>query len=115
VRVRLRFEGLPPDPATLGTVLEFESSGRLWQAVLQDPDREALENLQQHESIHNVEETPLNLEEMYTALLARFHRPDEPHESSNGRPSTHPAMPSLVVAPAHIERPRARIEEEEQP
>ena len=28
VRVRLRFEGLPPDPDRLGQVLEFETSGR---------------------------------------------------------------------------------------
>jgi ABC-2 type transport system ATP-binding protein len=82
VRVRLRFDDVPPDPERLGAVLEFERSGRLWQAVLQDPDRAALEELQRREDLVGVEETPLNLEEMYTALLARFHRPDE---GSNGR------------------------------
>jgi ABC-2 type transport system ATP-binding protein len=84
VRVRLRFEGLPPDPVRLGTVLEFEVSNRLWQAVLQDPDRLALEELCRREDVSAVEETPLNLEEMYTALLARFHRPDEGHVARNG-------------------------------
>src|SRR6185437_6811901 len=77
VRVRLRFEGLPPDAARLGIVLECESSGRLWQAVLQDPDRPALEDLREQEDILDMEETPLSLEDMYTALLARFHRPAE--------------------------------------
>jgi ABC-2 type transport system ATP-binding protein len=85
VRVRLRFEGPPPDPALLGTVLECESSGRLWQAVLQDPDRYALEELRDQECVLDLEETPLNLEEMYTALLARFHRPGEAGASSNGK------------------------------
>jgi ABC-2 type transport system ATP-binding protein len=85
VRVRLRFDGLPPDPVRLGNVLEFERSGRMWQAVLQDPDRFALEELRQQEDVRAVEETPLNLEEMYTALLARFHRSDAAHPASNGR------------------------------
>jgi len=85
VRVRLRFDYAPPPPAALGTVLEHEVSGRLWQAVLQDPDPTALEELRCREDIFNLEETPLNLEEMYTALLARFHRPSQPRESSNGQ------------------------------
>jgi len=85
VRVRLRFEGLPPDPDRLGQVLEFETSGRLWQAVLQDPDRLVLDELRQQAGILDVEETPLSLEEMYTALLARFHRPEEARATSNGQ------------------------------
>ncbi|MHB1423080.1 MAG: ABC transporter ATP-binding protein [Gemmataceae bacterium] len=84
VRVRLRCDGLPPDPNRLGQVLEFETSGRLWQAVLQDPDRFALEDLRQHAGIGEVEETTLNLEEMYTALLTRFHRPQQGQAASNG-------------------------------
>jgi ABC-2 type transport system ATP-binding protein len=85
VRVRIRFEGVPPDPAGLGSVLEFESSGRLWQAVLQDPDRAALEELRRQDGVLDLEETSLNLEEMYTALLARYHRPAGPQTSANGR------------------------------
>ncbi len=84
VRVRLRFDYAPPPPAALGTVLEHEVSGRLWQAVLQDPDPAALDELRCREDIYNLQETPLNLEEMYTALLARFHRPSQPRPSSNG-------------------------------
>jgi hypothetical protein len=100
VRVRLRFEGPMPDPTELGTVLEFECSGRRWQAVLQDPDRVALEELGQYESILDLEETPLNLEEMYTALLARFHRPDEEEPSSNGQSEP----PDRVTPPSGVER-----------
>jgi ABC-2 type transport system ATP-binding protein len=85
VRVRLHFDALPPDPACLGQVLEFDTSGRMWQAVLQDPDRFALEDLRKQPGVREVEETPLNLEEIYTALLARFHRPDEAQAANNGR------------------------------
>jgi ABC-2 type transport system ATP-binding protein len=85
VRVRLRFDGLPPNPAELGKVLEFETSGRLWQAVLQDPNRLALEELRQQPDIRELEEMPLSLEEMYTALLARFHKPEEAPVLSNGQ------------------------------
>jgi ABC-2 type transport system ATP-binding protein len=103
VRVRLRFDGLPPDPARLGQVLEAESSGRMWQAVLLDPYRDALEELRAQNGVLDVEESPLNLEEMYTALLARFHRPVEGRESANGR---HP--PGKVMAPGGVERLRGR-------
>jgi ABC-2 type transport system ATP-binding protein len=110
VRVRLRFDGPVPDASLLGEVLEFETSGRLWQAVLQDPDRAALEELRQHESIHDLEESPLNLEEMYTALLVRFHRPDEARPSRNGQA---PA-PGKVMAPYKVERRRGGVRHEEE-
>jgi ABC-2 type transport system ATP-binding protein len=112
VRVRLRFDGPVPDASLLGEVLEFESSGRLWQAVLQDPNRAALEELRQHESIHDLEETSLNLEEMYTALLARFHRPEEARPSRNGRGTSPP--PSKVMAPQGPRRLRGRLLHDEQ-
>jgi ABC-2 type transport system ATP-binding protein len=85
LRVRLRFDGVPPNPADLGQVLEFETSGRMWQAVLRDPNRLILEELRQQAGICDLEEIPLNLEEMYTALLARFHRPEEAAATSNGQ------------------------------
>ena len=110
VRVRLRFDEVPPDPDQLGEVLEFECSGRLWQAVLQDPDRAVLEELRQCESIRDVEETPLSLEEMYTALLARFHRPDAARGWNNGQI----ASPDEVMAPSGIERRRERMDDEEE-
>jgi ABC-2 type transport system ATP-binding protein len=88
VRVRLRFEGVAPDPSDLGGVLEWESSARQWQAVLQDPNRMALDGLRHREDVLDFEEAPLSLEEIYTALLARFHRPGEDKASANGRRGT---------------------------
>jgi ABC-2 type transport system ATP-binding protein len=87
VRVRLRHDGSPPDLSGLGTVLESEVSGRQWQAVLQDPDRGALVELAHSAGILDWEEKALTLEEMYTALLARFHRPTGGEAGFNGRHS----------------------------
>jgi ABC-2 type transport system ATP-binding protein len=73
VRLRLRFEGAPPDGRELGTVLEEERSGRQWQAVIQDPDQVAVDGLRHSGGVSDFEEAPLSLEEMYTALLGRYH------------------------------------------
>ena len=113
VRVRLRFEGLPPDPLRLGNVLEYETSGRLWQAVLQDPNRLALENLRQQEDVRKWEESPLSLEEMYTALLARFHRPSEAHAANNGVPVSRDAERSATSAPFRVAANLDDLEEEQ--
>jgi ABC-2 type transport system ATP-binding protein len=110
VRVRLRFENIPPPPAALGTVLEHEVSSRLWQAVLQDPDPIELEKLRCREDVFDIEEIPLNLEEMYTALLARFHRPSQPRESSNGWDGTS----SAVKMSSALGRSRGDTAEEEE-
>jgi ABC-2 type transport system ATP-binding protein len=71
VRLRLRFEGQAPDAERLGTVLQRNGTGRLWQAVLLDPDRTALAELRGTPGIEDVEETPLGLEDVYLALLTR--------------------------------------------
>ena len=78
VRLKVRFEGQPPDGAALGTVLTRNGSGREWQAVLQDPRRAALDSLPQSEGIQDVEITSLHLEEIYCALLARKEKFTEP-------------------------------------
>jgi ABC-2 type transport system ATP-binding protein len=70
VRLRLRYESQPPDPATLGTVLQRNGAGKQMQAVLQDPSANALESLPHADGVHDVEVTPLHLEEIYCALLA---------------------------------------------
>lgn len=44
-RVRLRFQGAPPDPAGLGTVLERHGTGRFWQALIRNPRTAAIESL----------------------------------------------------------------------
>jgi ABC-2 type transport system ATP-binding protein len=71
VRVRLRCEGPWPDASRLGTVLQEQSVGGKWQAVLRDPNRTALEQLRRAPGIFDYEETPLGLEEMYCALFGR--------------------------------------------
>src|SRR5262249_10305276 len=71
VRLRLRFEGQEPNAAGLGTVLERNGAGKQWQAVIQDPHREAIAALRSAEGIFDFEETRLGLEEVYSALLAR--------------------------------------------
>jgi ABC-2 type transport system ATP-binding protein len=71
VRLRLRHEGRPPAADRLGTVLQRNGTGRLWQAVLLDPDRLALNELRRDAGVHDVEEAPLSLEDIYLALLTR--------------------------------------------
>jgi ABC-2 type transport system ATP-binding protein len=93
VRIRLRCEGPAPDATGLGTVLEREAEGPQWQAVIQDPDRDALDGLRFRDDVFDYEETPLTLEETYTALLTRFHLP-EPGPSRNG---TTPRAPKTSV------------------
>ncbi|MGH7227482.1 MAG: AAA family ATPase, partial [Gemmataceae bacterium] len=120
VRVRLCFDGAVPEAEQLGNVLELEISGRMWQAVLQEPNRLALEALRSSEGVSDMEEMPLGLEDIYTALLSRFHRPDEPRLSNSGLLS-HAAMQAnaqaeqRVTAPALVQRRRQQDDEEEQP
>jgi ABC-2 type transport system ATP-binding protein len=71
VRLNLRYEAQPPDPATLGTVLQRNGAGKQLQAVLQDPHADALESLPHADGIHDVEVTSLHLEDIYCALLTR--------------------------------------------
>lgn len=71
VRLSCRCEAEPPNAAELGTVLQRNGSGKLWQAVLQDPRADNLEALRCRAGIHDLEVSPLNLEEVYCALLAR--------------------------------------------
>ncbi len=70
VRFRLHYEEQPPDAAVLGVVLQRNGHGRQWQAVVRDPDRAAVEALRVAEGVHNFEESPLGLEEVYCALMA---------------------------------------------
>ncbi len=93
VRVRLRHDGATPDLTGVGTVLESDTAGRQWQGALLDADRAALAELAAQEGVHELEEAPLSLEEMYTALLARYHRAPAGGASANGRhlPETTPA------------------------
>jgi ABC-2 type transport system ATP-binding protein len=69
VRIRLRCEDRSPSTRGLGTVLQEERVGARWQVVLRDPFRAALEGLRRSPGIHDYEEVPLRLEEVYCALL----------------------------------------------
>jgi ABC-2 type transport system ATP-binding protein len=71
VRLRLCYEATPPDPSTLGTVLQRNGSGKQWQAIIQDPNRQAVEALRLAEGISDFEETALPLEEVYAAIIGR--------------------------------------------
>lgn len=70
-RLRLRYDGAPPDPTHFGTVLERNGSGRTIQVTLRDPNRDALETLREASSGIDIEETGLNLEEIYATLMTR--------------------------------------------
>jgi ABC-2 type transport system ATP-binding protein len=71
VRLQLRHEGRAPDPAFLGQVLQRNGSGKLWEAVILDPDSDAVASLQYADGVSDFEQSPLTLEEAYCALLAR--------------------------------------------
>jgi ABC-2 type transport system ATP-binding protein len=94
LRVRVRHDGTLHDPAGLGAVLDHEVSGREWQAVILDPDPVAVADLRTRPGVLELEESPLKLEEMYTALLARFHR----------RPDRNGIVPADWPAPSFQEK-----------
>jgi len=71
VRLELRHDGQPPDPTGLGQVLQRNGTGRQWQAVVLDPDANAVAALQFADGITDFEQSPLTLEEAYCALLER--------------------------------------------
>src|SRR5262245_9818888 len=71
VRVRCRCDSARPVAASLGTVLHEQTTGGSWQAVLREPNRDALDRLRWAPGIADYEEAPLGLEEIYCALLGR--------------------------------------------
>jgi ABC-2 type transport system ATP-binding protein len=71
VRVRLRCDGTRPRASLLGTVLQEQSVGGKWQVILREPDRTALNELRFAPGIHDYEESPLGLEEVYCALFGK--------------------------------------------
>jgi ABC-2 type transport system ATP-binding protein len=83
-RVGFRFDTAPPDVRTVGTVCETARVGRSVQHLLMDPDPVALHSLRVHPDVHDYEEHPVNLEDVYAALT----RPAaaEPSAERNGVP-----------------------------
>jgi ABC-2 type transport system ATP-binding protein len=70
-RVRARFDGVPPDAASLGTVLQREGTGQRWRMLIQDPNEPMLAALRDAPGVHDFDEAPVSLEEIYAALMAR--------------------------------------------
>jgi ABC-2 type transport system ATP-binding protein len=75
VTVRVRHGGQGFDPSGLGQVLDVEESGRDWRGVVLDPPAGSLGEMRHVPGVASMEASVPTLEEMYTALLARFHRP----------------------------------------
>lgn len=71
LRVRFRCNGTPPPTASLGKVLHEEVIGGRWQAIVREPNRDALNSLRSSGEFHDYDESPLNLEEIYCALLGK--------------------------------------------
>ena len=70
-RISLRFAEQPPDPTGLGNVLERNGTGRFWQVLVRDPDPTALAALRQASGVSDFEDSPVTLEEVYAAYMAR--------------------------------------------
>lgn len=70
-RISLRFDGSPPDPTGLGTVLERNGTGRFWQVLVRDPDPGAVAALRRAGGISDFEDAAVTLEEVYAALMSR--------------------------------------------
>jgi ABC-2 type transport system ATP-binding protein len=69
VRLELLCEGLPPDPSSLGTVLQHERGRNQARVVVLDPDADALAALRVTPGVRELQQMPLTLEEAYCALL----------------------------------------------
>jgi ABC-2 type transport system ATP-binding protein len=70
-RLSLRFSDAQPDPTGLGTVLERNVTGRFWQALVQDPNADAVAALRSRADVSDFEDVAVPLEEVYAGLMAR--------------------------------------------
>jgi ABC-2 type transport system ATP-binding protein len=70
-RLSLRFADAQPDPTGLGTVLEKNVTGRFWQALVQDPNTDAVAALRSRADVSDFEDAAVPLEEVYAGLMAR--------------------------------------------
>jgi ABC-2 type transport system ATP-binding protein len=68
-RVEFRATGSRPDLASVGTVLQTTRAGKFMQVLFQDPDPDGLAVLR--DTVSDYEETAVNLEDVYAALMAR--------------------------------------------
>ncbi|MCI0703937.1 MAG: ABC transporter ATP-binding protein [Planctomycetia bacterium] len=70
-RLSLRFEQAPPDPTGLGTLLGKHVTGRFWQALIQDPNPDAVAALRIRPDISDFEDVAVPLEEVYAGLMSK--------------------------------------------
>lgn len=70
LRLQVRHSGDAPESEGLGTVLAVESAGKEWECIVLDPDVAQVEQLRYRPGVLALEQQPLRLEEMYTALLS---------------------------------------------
>jgi ABC-2 type transport system ATP-binding protein len=68
-RVEFRVMGSRPDLSGIGKVLQTTRAGKFTQMLLQDPDPDGLAVLR--DAVADFEETAVNLEDVYAALMAR--------------------------------------------
>jgi ABC-2 type transport system ATP-binding protein len=68
-RISMRCEGLPPDSRILGTCHEVQRTGKFIQYLLQNPDSKAIQALRDTPGITDVEDTAVNLEDVYAAIM----------------------------------------------
>jgi ABC-2 type transport system ATP-binding protein len=70
-RLSLRFADRAPDSSNLGTVLERNGTGHFWQVLVQEPVPAAVEALRSTPGVTDFEDSPVTLEEAYTAFMTR--------------------------------------------
>ena len=69
VRVSLRHDGVAPDPAGLGTLLDRKATGRFVHYALRDPNRDGLDALHVWSGVYYVEDTTMSLEDIWVNRL----------------------------------------------
>jgi ABC-2 type transport system ATP-binding protein len=90
VQVRIQHSGAGFHPDLLGEVIDAQASGRDWQGIVLNPSPSVLAQMRDAPGIARLETSVPSLEEMYTALLARYHR--RPEQSAA------PARPKEVLS-----------------
>lgn len=68
-RISMRCDGLPPDGRMLGTCHEVQRTGKFVQYLIQNPITAAIQALQATPGITDLEDSPVNLEDVYAAIM----------------------------------------------
>ncbi len=68
-RVVFRHEGLPPEASMLGDVLERKVTGRFFDLLIRDANRNSLDDVRSSENVFDFKESVISLEEIYTSVV----------------------------------------------